>query len=144
MKGIHGRRLTPRPHRTPADWAAALVSLPTLAAVRLTITLLPFRWWRFALAPSVPGRALPSSLWTPSRVGWAVQVTARVVPGATCLTQALAARSLLWAAGHPSTFSLGVRPGETSGIEAHAWLESGAVQVVGVPEAGHYSILRLP
>lgn len=76
-----------------------------------------------------PIRATPGPN-SPMRVGWAVRAVSRYVPGASCLTQALAARSLLAAEGRPSRLQLGMaridgRP------QAHAWLESEGAIVIG-------------
>jgi Transglutaminase-like superfamily len=56
------------------------------------------------------------------------------VPGASCLTQALATRVLLADEGHSSTLRLGMARIEGR-LQAHAWLESGGAVVVG--GAGH-------
>ena len=46
----------------------------------------------------------------------------RVVPGATCLTQALALNQLLSNNGHASTVLIGVRKDDDR-FAAHAWVE---------------------
>jgi hypothetical protein len=51
-----------------------------------------------------------------------VETTARLIPGATCLTQALAAEVLLRRAGEDPGIRFGVAVGEGD-FEAHAWLE---------------------
>lgn len=58
------------------------------------------------------------------RVRWAVAAVGRRWPGATCLTQALAARMLLGRRGIPSQVRIGLRRDEAGGIAGHAWLES--------------------
>jgi hypothetical protein len=60
------------------------------------------------------------------RVRWAVAAVGRRLPGATCLTQALAARMLLGRKGIPARVRIGVRRDEAGRIAGHAWLESGA------------------
>jgi hypothetical protein len=56
------------------------------------------------------------------RVVWAVRAAARYVPAATCLTQALAAQSLLTSNGHPSQLHIGVAKGPDREFGAHAWV----------------------
>jgi hypothetical protein len=70
-----------------------------------------------------------------------VTAAARVVPDATCLSQALAARTLLRVAGHPSTLTIGVRRAAAGELEAHAWVQSSEQPVVGVRPEGTYEVL---
>jgi hypothetical protein len=69
----------------------------------------------------------------PGRVAWAVTHAARIVPGASCLTQALAADVLLRRAGERPELCFGVALG-AGDFEAHAWLELDGRVLVG--EAG--------
>jgi len=57
------------------------------------------------------------------RMAWAVRHASRLVPRATCLTQALALHHLLVCAGHPSRVHLGVAKDAQAGFQAHAWVE---------------------
>jgi hypothetical protein len=74
----------------------------------------------------------------PLRVGWAVSAASRRLGFATCLTQALAVDAMLRRRGYPSDIRFGVRPGtgDTDPIEAHAWVESGGVVVIGGLDEG--------
>jgi hypothetical protein len=56
---------------------------------------------------------------------------ARIVPGATCLTQAFAAQLLLARAGYRSQMRIGVAKDEQGQFIAHAWLISNDRVVVG-------------
>lgn len=86
---------------------------------RLLLWLLPWEVATAGLAKlHVPG-SIPM---TPERGAWAVRNASRVVPRATCLTQALALQHLLMRAGHTPRLTLGVSKG-TEGFEAHAWVE---------------------
>ena len=58
----------------------------------------------------------------PERLAWAVQTAARRVPGATCLTQALALHRLLGKAGHAAEIRIGVAKGERGRLDSHAWV----------------------
>jgi Transglutaminase-like superfamily len=76
------------------------------------------------------------------RVVWAVQVASRRVPGASCLTQALAAKLLLARWGVPSQLRIGVARGEQGNFQAHAWLEAVGQVVIG--DVGLERYVRLP
>jgi hypothetical protein len=65
------------------------------------------------------------------RVAWGVAGAARLVPGATCLTQALAGQYLLARQGNASKISIGIEKGTGSELKAHAWLMSGSHIVLG-------------
>ena len=102
-------------------------SAALLLLVRAALWLLPFevllRWTRRI------GRHDGD---TPvDAVVWAVRRSSRLIPGATCLTQALAGRVLLARAGHLSELRIGVRKSSGAGFEAHAWLEHGGQVVLG-------------
>ena len=62
---------------------------------------------------------------------WALSRGARLVPVATCLTQALSMQVLLGRAGYPSRLFLGVKKNDKGGFEAHAWVECGDCIVIG-------------
>ncbi|WP_245467283.1 MULTISPECIES: lasso peptide biosynthesis B2 protein [unclassified Mesorhizobium] len=65
------------------------------------------------------------------RVAWGVAAAARLVPGASCLTQALAGQYLLARQGNASKISIGIERGTGSELRAHAWLMSGNHIVLG-------------
>jgi hypothetical protein len=67
-------------------------------------------------------------------MAWLVRACARRVPGASCLTRALAARWLLAEAGMDSTLHFGHRRDERGGFAAHAWLEHEGQVLVGGDE----------
>lgn len=64
---------------------------------------------------------------------WAVTRTSRVVPKASCLTQALAGLWLLRLMGFEASVVIGVAAGESGSavLRAHAWLESGTDVILG-------------
>lgn len=68
------------------------------------------------------------------RTAWSIDAAARLVPKATCLVRAMAARRLLALKARSSTIRIGVRGGAAGDFEAHAWLVSGDVIVVGGSE----------
>jgi hypothetical protein len=107
-------------------------SAALLLLVRAALWLLPFevllRWTR-RIGQS---ERLRHDGDTPvDAIVWAVRRASRLIPGATCLTQALAGRILLARAGHLSELRIGVRKNPGTGFEAHAWLEHGGQVVLG-------------
>jgi hypothetical protein len=68
---------------------------------------------------------------------WSVRTAARRVPGATCLSSALALQRLLSSAGHPSQVHIGVAR-DAAGFMAHAWLVHDGVVVIGEEEHERY------
>lgn len=66
-----------------------------------------------------------------TEVAWSVSSAARLIPGATCLTQANAGQLLLARRGHPSTVRLSVRMEKNGKLAPHAWLMSGNTIVLG-------------
>lgn len=115
-----------------AEQALLLGSLPLAALVRLGLWLLPPRLWHPLLRPVAGRPSARAARSVPAeRVAWAVAAASRFVPGATCLTQALAARLLLAWLGHPALVRIGVARDAGGSIAAHAWVESGGAVVLG-------------
>lgn len=74
----------------------------------------------------------------------AIRRCRRYVPGATCLTKALATRAVLRHYGQPSSIRIGVARSDVS-IDAHAWVEVGGRIVFGrLPNVSRYSVMRRP
>ncbi len=79
---------------------------------------------------------------TIERVGWAVRVAAGQMPWtAGCLPQAIAAKRLLRREGIVSTLFFGVDRGEKGDLDAHAWLMTEDVDVVGGEARGRYTVV---
>ena len=104
-----------------------------VAALRFALWVLPFRWACSLVEARNPElRAfdeVPASRWA-----WAVRVAARRIPGASCLTQALALQWLLARAGQCARIHVGVAKQGARGFEAHAWLESRGEILIGDDE----------
>jgi hypothetical protein len=67
-----------------------------------------------------------------------------LVPHATCLTQALAAQTLLRFRGDWAKLCLGVARGDFGEFKAHAWLEADGKVIIGdSPELSRYQRLVL-
>jgi hypothetical protein len=66
---------------------------------------------------------------------WAVAKTARCVPGASCLTQALALRYLARREGQACIMRIGVKHEPGRAFEAHAWvIADGEIVLGGIKE----------
>ncbi|HEX2570901.1 MAG TPA: lasso peptide biosynthesis B2 protein [Polyangia bacterium] len=76
------------------------------------------------------------------RVRWAVAAVSRRVPGASCLTQALAARMLLGRKGIAAEVRIGVRRDEAGRIAGHAWLEGEAGEILAEGAEGYLTLSR--
>ena len=103
--------------------------LASLAAFRIGLCFLPYQTLRKWM-PEKPATDR-GSVEDLSRTAWGIRHAARLVPGASCLTQALAAQLLLARAGHQSQIEVGVAMGEDGRFAAHAWLISDGHVIVG-------------
>ena len=119
-------------------WAALAEAAAWIAWTRALLTLRPWREVsaRFEREPLRPG---PPD-WTRANLTlWAVHAVARrVLPEKPCLTQALAARTLLRRLGVDTQLRLGAARDGERGFRAHAWLEHDGDVVMGRMHAGHY------
>ena len=103
--------------------------LAVVSAVRLALTLSSYSHVR-SLVTRLDARR-DASIADLRRVAWGVAAAARLVPGASCLTQALAGQYLLAREGNASKISIGIEKGTGSELKAHAWLMSGSHIVLG-------------
>lgn len=76
------------------------------------------------------------------KLTWAVAVMSRYVPKATCLTRALTAQILLAGQNYNSNLKIGVSKNNGE-FEAHAWLESDNIIVLGESEVEYTPILNI-
>lgn len=125
----------------PARRALVWRALGLVAAVRLLLTL-PFGVWRRAV-PMLHGVAHYLVPGAPSRadVAWAVTRVSAVVPGATCLTRALATALLLRRGDPAAVLRFGVYRSATGAVEGHAWLESADGVLIGGEDLERYALL---
>jgi hypothetical protein len=70
---------------------------------------------------------------------WAVRIVSRYLPGASCLTQALAAQALLTQSGFPSQVEIGVAKDDLRRLQAHAWVVCQGQVVLGGQQPNHYN-----
>jgi hypothetical protein len=118
-------------------------ALCLVAAIRLGLWIVPVRVVGHILGWLVswkPGVTKDPSL--ADRVARAVTRANRVVPGATCLTQALATQVLFERHGLPARLHIGVvvRAGGQA-VQGHAWVESQGRIVIGGAMSGQWSPL---
>jgi len=108
-----------------------------LAVARLALWCLPFRVWsaRPAPVPRTPATPQPDL----ATLAWAIAAASRVVPCATCLVRALAARRLFARHGYPVTLCIGVARSPESGFAAHAWLDYAGDSIVGAVSSPRYT-----
>ena len=71
----------------------------------------------------------------------AVRTAARYVPGATCLTQALALQAMLTRHGYASSLHIGVEKGPDRAFGAHAWVRCGDEIMIGGDDSDRYAPL---
>lgn len=113
----------------PAEAWALCQALVTVAAVRLAIARRRTDEVRAATAVLGAERQAPQS--DLRVVAWSVTAAARLIPGATCLTQALAGQRILARKGYASTVRLSLPAGRDSDFRPHAWLLAGNVIALG-------------
>jgi hypothetical protein len=116
-----------------------LTTFALVAAIRLLLWTVPFRFVRRLIST----RAGASPAWAQipvKRLAWSVQASAKRIPGASCLTQALALHWLLARAGRASDLRIGVAKDGSTGLASHAWLEhEGEILIGDNGELGRYS-----
>lgn len=109
-------------------------SLMLVIVIRVGLWILPFRTVQALLATLIRVTAtasVPTSRVSIDRVRWAVTLTSRYVPKATCLTQTLAAKVLLSQCGYTAQVRVGVARDASEQLQAHAWIESEGRIVIG-------------
>ena len=123
-----------------ADRRLLLAAFAVVVVVRMGLWILPFRSVRGLVARM--GRRTHRRTSSPGaeRIAWAVRTSARAVPGASCLTQALTAKALLSREGMPGDLRIGVaKDGGT--LQAHAWVESGGRVLIGDHDLERFTVL---
>jgi hypothetical protein len=77
----------------------------------------------------------------PTRIVWAMRAVARLVPGSTCLVQALAAQALLIRYGYRPLVTIGVTKDECDRFGAHAWVTCENQVLIGGQYVENYTAL---
>ena len=115
-----------------------------LQVISVGMRLLPFRTLRRLIVLAQMNRADSRSAdrLPVERIAGAVEAADRHMPGEkTCLTQALAAQTLLVRQGYPALLHIGAAKGEEGQLQAHAWVESEGRVVIGGHNLGRYAPL---
>jgi hypothetical protein len=111
-----------------AEQLLLLRTLFVVGLIRLGLWVLPFRLvQRYAFRTTRKQRRGYSV----EQFVWAVRAVSSQIPGATCLTQALAAQVLLTRAGYSPRVEIGVAKSEKNQFQAHAWLVLGDRVLIG-------------
>jgi hypothetical protein len=105
-----------------------------LAIIRAALWVLPFRIVHRRVSARA-SRVASVDKHPIERVVWSIDVAARRIPRATCLTQAFAAALLLAANGHEPVLRVGVAKNDDGSLRAHAWVESDGRTVLGDPHS---------
>jgi len=120
-------------------------SLLTVGAIRIALWLFPFKdlnEWLCNMASASPQERKVE--WTVvDNVTAAVRTSSHYVPYASCLTQALAARTLLGLQGQNSELKIGVDRDDDGKFKAHAWIEIDGKIIIGkLPNHHNFNVLR--
>ena len=119
-----------------------MAAFVVVVVVRAFLAFLPLRFWERVTERLRHRRSVGTAAGSALDVARAVRRVSRVVPGATCLTQALAARLLLSRYGYPAHLQIGVVRTPEGELRAHAWLESEGRVVLGAAELEGYTPLN--
>ena len=113
--------------RSPVERRVLALALGAVVVVRLALTVAPSRLIIRAVRRLTERDRRPrhdaSRRLSSATIVWAVEAVARYIPGATCLTQALAAQFLLQRYDVAATLCIGVARSHAGDFRAHAWLE---------------------
>jgi hypothetical protein len=82
----------------------------------------------------------PSHTVSEVRLARIVTVVGSHVPGASCLTQALALQLLMNRYGFDAKLRIGVTRNAAGGFEAHAWIESQGDVIIGGPDVSRWQV----
>jgi hypothetical protein len=111
----------------PALLAEAAI---TLIRIRLGLTFSSLTRVQAGFLPAATlTRHLPPDAL--EQIAWSTRNMARLVPGASCLTQGLALQALLHRRSVASELKLGVRRDGPDGLAAHAWVVVDGRVVIG-------------
>lgn len=105
--------------------------LATVVAMRCGLTLFSYR--RMGRHIAGFGASDAPTAGELRRVAWGIAAVARLVPFASCLTQALAGQYTLARSGKVAQIRIGIERDTGSELRAHAWLISGPHIVLGGP-----------
>ncbi len=120
---------------SPAEFVLLCRALFRVCIAACTVHLLPYMVLRHTLrAINAAGNhrpPVPRLKQVPvEQLARAINRVSRVVPGATCLTRAIAASKLMHHEGYPARIRFGVSQPTPERLGAHCWVEINAVAVL--------------
>jgi Transglutaminase-like superfamily len=124
---------------TMAERRVLIRVLLVVGVARTALWVLPVEAARGVVARAATGATGESV----EHLVWAVRIVSRYLPGATCLTQALAAQALLTHSGFPSQVEIGVAKDELGRFHAHAWVVCQGQVVLGERQGERYNSLMV-
>ena len=128
--------------RLPFSEKILFIKACTLVGIiRLGLSLLPFLTLKNVLRVIGPSIARVDEKLSEDQLVWAVAAASRLIPKATCLTQALAIQLFLKQAGREAHVHIGVDDGEGGRLDAHAWVESRGKVLFGGSNLSRYTHL---
>ena len=146
------RRLKRFAQLAPSERRLLMRVLFVVGVARTSLWVMPVEAARRAVSRAAAGAASNSV----EQVVWAVKAVSRYLPGATCLTQAIAAQALLTHSGFPSQVEIGVAKerkddrdnatateDESRGFHAHAWVVCQGQVVLGGRQVERYNSLMV-
>jgi hypothetical protein len=125
---------------SPARRRLASQTLVLMTSVRIGLSLLGLARLQRLLRRHASSGGGPGPAATVEDIDWAVAASARRVPRATCLVQALTMEALLVRSGRPAELRIGVAR-ENGGIAAHAWVETGGRRLLEDAEPDRFAAL---
>jgi hypothetical protein len=126
----------------PTDRRLIAQALFWVGIARASLWLVPFRTVRAVFARWMRDRDSQTAPTVSSaRIAWAITAASRVIPHASCLTQALAALVLLNRYGYSAELKIGVALKDQHALHAHAWVESNEQVIIGDTALDQYTPL---
>ena len=128
--------------RLPFSEKILFIKACTLVGIiRLGLSLLPFLTLKNILRVIGPSIARVDEKLSEDHLVWAVAAASRLIPKATCLTQALAIQLFLKQSGREAHVHIGVDDGDGGRLDAHAWVESRGKVLFGGSNLSRYTHL---
>ena len=117
-------------------------ALLCVASTRLGLWIIPFKHSKESFGDTELSNSRASNWDSVREVAEFVKLASKLVPHATCLTQALATRNLLTRIGQASSLKIGVGKDSDDKLIAHAWIEvEGRIIIGKIPEIRRYSVM---
>lgn len=128
---------------TSRDKLVAIQSIYWLIIIRIMIWIFPFHSVKKKVQ-KIAGNVNPhvNNAVSMSKLRVMIALSARYIPRATCLVQALAGFILFSKYGYETSIKIGVLT-ENGEFEAHAWLEHDDKVVLGESEKGFKTIMDI-